>query len=226
MGPALIFVVFIAIAAAIAYFSFQAKKKRRLAFAAMAKQLAFQYAINDPFNTLAEPFALFGKGDGRGVENVLWGTWNGMEARVFDYWYYEESTDSKGDRTRSYSRFDCVLAPIEAACAHLIIDHENLFTRIADHLSFHDIEFESEDFNKRYNIKCSDKKFANDFIDARMIDFLMQHGEGFAFEVAADRLLAAYKKVQPNQIIPLMGTMKAFRDEVPKVVFSLYPKAG
>ncbi len=226
MGPLWIFVLFAVVAGAVAYFAYLAKKKRRLAFASMAKQLGFQYAITDPFNTLAEPFALFGKGEGRGVENVIWGTWNGMETRVFDYWYYEESTDSKGNRSRTYYRFDCALAPIAVMCSHLTIDHENFFTRMADHLSFRDIEFENEEFNKKYNIKCQDKKFANDFVDARMIDFLMLHGQGYSFEVATDRMLVACKKIDPVAIIPLMGTMKAFVDQVPKVVFSLYPKAG
>jgi len=226
MAPILFFVGFAAIVAAIIYFSIQAKKKRRQGFALMARQLGFEFAITDPFNTLGEPFALLQKGDGRGVENVSWGVWNEMETRVFDYWYYEESTDSKGNRSRTYYRFDCVLAPIEAACGHLRIDHENMFTRLADHLAMHDLEFENEAFNKMYNIKCESPKFANDFLDARMMQWLLDHGPGYSFEVCADRLLLVHGKVHPEEIVPLIGTLRGFRDEIPRVVFSLYPKAG
>jgi hypothetical protein len=147
-----------------------------------------------------------------------------MELRQFDFWYYEESTDSKGNRSRTYYRFNCVLCPIEASCANLTIDHENLFTRLADALSFHDIEFESQEFNRKYNVKCSDKKFANDFVDARMIAWLMQHGDGYSFEASADQLLVAHHRLKPVELTPLLGTAQGFSNAVPRVVFELYPK--
>ena len=122
MGP-LVFVVFVVLAAAAAYLSYYFKRKRRQGFALIAGQLGLQYAPEDPFGTLAEPFALFSKGDGRGVENVLWGVWQGMELRAFDYWYYEETSNSKGGTSKTYYRFDCVIGQIDAMCVHLTIDH-------------------------------------------------------------------------------------------------------
>jgi len=211
---------------AIAWLSFVAKQKRRQGFATMALQLGFEYSPQDPFGILAEPFALFEKGDGRGVENVLWGRWQDLDVRLFDYWYYEESTDSKGNRHRTYYRFDCVIALVEAACSRLVIEHENLGTRLANALTFHDIEFESEDFNKTFYVKSPDVKFANDLIDARMMDWLLAHGKGFSFEVDGTELLCSCKKIQPMAIVPLLGTAKAFRDHIPRVVTSLYPSAG
>ena len=46
-------------------------------------------------------FTFFTKGDGRGCENVLWGRWQDLPLAVTDFWYYEESTDSKGSRSRT-----------------------------------------------------------------------------------------------------------------------------
>lgn len=226
MGWVLVSVAIGLIAAGVAYGSYYLKKRRREGFALVASQLGLQYSPEDPFGTLGEPFALFEKGDGRGVENVVWGTWQELDVRVFDYWYYEESTDSKGHTTKSYSRFDCVVAPIDAACSRLVIGHENIGTWLAGALSFDDIQFESEDFNKAYYVKSPDAKFANDFIDARMMEWLLKNGEGFSFEVAADRLLCFCRKVGPMEIVPLLGTAKAFRDRIPRVVYSLYPKPG
>jgi hypothetical protein len=219
-----VFVVIAVVAGAAAYLAYYFKKKRIQGLAAAAKQLGLRFSQSDPFGTLSEPFQLLHKGDGQGVENVMSGLWQGMNLRQFDYWYYEESTDSKGHRSKSYYRFNCVIAPVDAACAHLTIDHENLFTRLADALSFHDIEFESEEFNRAYQVKCSDKKFANDFVDARMMDWLLQHGEGYTFEVAGDEILCAHKRLRPTELIPLLGTAKAFRGAVPRVVFELYAK--
>ena len=105
MGFAWIFVLFIVVGGGIAYLSYSLKKKRQQGLAFAAKQLGMQFALDDPFDTLVEPFDLLSKGDGRGVENVMWGTWQDIECRLFDYWYYEESTDSKGNRSRTYYRF-------------------------------------------------------------------------------------------------------------------------
>jgi len=210
----------------VAWLSFVAKQKRREGFVTMAMQLGFQYSPQDPFGILAEPFALFQKGDGRGVENVLWGRWQDLDVRLFDYWYYDESTDSKGNRTRTYYRFDCVIAPVDAACSRVVIEHENLGTRLANALTFHDIQFESDDFNRAFFVKSPDAKFANDLIDARMMQWLLGNGTGFSFEVDGTELLCSCKKIQPTAIVPLLGTAKAFREHIPSVVASLYPAAG
>lgn len=224
MAFPVIFIGFIALAIGAFYLSYLAKKKRREGFALVAKQLGMEYWPEDPFGLLAEPFALFQKGDGRGVENVIAGPYQSTDTKAFDYWYYEESTDSKGHTSKTYSRFDCAVMPIDAACSPLTIENENVLTRLADALSFHDIEFESEDFNRMFNVKSPDKKFANDFVDGRMMQWLLQNGKGTAFEIMGDRLLAYRRKLSPMEIVTLLGISKAFLDHVPNVVYSLYSR--
>lgn len=222
----LIFLGFIGLAIGAFYVSYRAKKKRREGFAFVATQLGMEYSPQDPFGLLSEPFALFRKGDGRGIENVIAGPYQSIDTKAFDYWYYEESTDSKGNRTKTYSRFDCVVVPIDAACSPLTIANENVLTRLADSLSFHDIEFESEDFNRMFNVKSPDKKFANDLIDGRMMQWLLQNGKGTAFEIMGDRVLSYRRKLSPMEIVTLLGISKAFLDHVPRVVYSLYSRAA
>jgi hypothetical protein len=219
----LLFALFAGIAAGVAYLQYQAKLARQREMGAAARSQGLDFSIQDPFSTLSEPFALLRKGDGRGVENVLWGVWNGLEVRAFDYWYYDESTDSEGHTSRSYHRFDCVLMLVDARCPHLSISEENVFTRIADALTFHDIEFESEEFNRRFDVTGEDERFASAFCDARMMQWLLEQGDGYAFEVVGDRLLCSGKRVDPAAIVGLLGTAKAFRDRIPDVVRSLYP---
>ncbi len=202
--------------------SFYLKQKRRQELAAMARQLGLEYSATDTRGCLGLPFALLSKGDGRGTENVLWGTWQSTPVTEFDYWYYEESTDSNGNRSRTYYRFSCAVTEIDAFCSHLTIDRENVLTRLADHLGLHDIEFESEDFNRAFNVKGKDRKFANDFIDARMMQHLLQVDRAFQFEVSGKWLLCFSKRRKPTELIPLLGTLKQFRDHVPRVVYELY----
>ena len=106
------------------------------------------------------PFRLFAMGDGRRVELVLTGEHNGLPLRLFDYWYYDETTDSHGNRTKSYHRFTCGVLTFPASCPHLRLGHEGFFSRSGSHMGMHDVQFESDEFNKQFRVKCDDQKFA------------------------------------------------------------------
>jgi hypothetical protein len=221
LGPVFLFCI---AAAALFYYQQQRKLERQRGMRAVAFGQSLGFSLDDPFDTVSEPFSLLQRGDGRGVENVMWGTWQGLEVRAFDYWYYEESSDSKGHRSKRYYRFDCLLTLVDARCPQLQISEENLFTRLAGALSLRDIEFESEEFNRRFRVKGRDERFATAFCDARMMDWLLRHGEGYAFEVVGDRLLCWTRRVPPAEMVHLLGTAKTFREQIPAVVRSFYPK--
>ena len=221
--PAVFILLGLVVVAGAAYLSYLAKQRRREAFATMAQQLGLSYSMQDPFGLLSEQFALFSKGDGQGMENVVYGVWQGIDLRAFDFWYFERTSDGKGGSSKTYYRFDCAIVPIDAACMRLTITHENVLTRLADALSFHDIEFESEDFNKAYNVRSADKKFANDLIDARMMQWLLADGRGYSFEIIGSEVLCYTSKIAPLAFVPLLGTAKGFLEHVPEVVHSLYP---
>jgi hypothetical protein len=222
-GFLVLFFLFLLAAVGIAALAYQAKLRRQKELGTVARGQGLDFSIVDPYDTLGEPFSLLNRGDGRGVENVMWGFWHDLEIRAFDYWYYEESTDSNGHRSKTYHRFDCVLAPLEARCPRLEIAEENVLTRIADAFTFRDIEFESEEFNRRFNVKGDDRRFATAFCDARMMEWLLLHGDGYAFEVVGDRLRCWCRRVKPAGIVHLLGTASAFREQIPAVVRSLYP---
>ena len=219
---ALIVVAVVAFIAGGVYLSYYLKKRRRQELALAARQLGLQYSDSDPFSLLSLPFHLLELGDGRGTENVMWGTWQEIDLKEFDYWYYDESTDSKGNTTRSYHRFSCVVTELPASCAHLTVQREGFLTRMADHLGFHDIEFESEEFNRAFQVKCPDRKFANDVIDSRMMQWLLCTRERWAFELSGSYLLCYSKRLRPIELTPLLGGLKGFRDHIPRVAWSLY----
>jgi hypothetical protein len=220
-----VFVLFGLVAVGIAYLSYCLRRRRREELGAMARQLGLEFSPDDPFVCLSYPFTLFSRGDGRGVENVMWGVWHEMPVREFDYWYYEESTDAEGHRSRSYQRFSCAVTEIEAGCSHLVVDRENLFTALADRIGLRDIEFESDAFNRAFNVKSEDRKFANDLLDSRMMTWLLGADSAFRFEVSGRWVMAYGKKRRPADLIPLVGTLRQFREHVPHVVYELYPVA-
>jgi hypothetical protein len=221
--PVLIFVVIGLIAIGGGALAWYLKQQRIKGLAAMARQLRLRFSKEDAVGCLGFPFALLTKGDGRGAENVMWGTWQGIPVTEFDYWFYEESTDSQGRTSRSYSRFSCAVTEIPAACSQLALARENILTRLADHVGLHDIEFESEAFNRAFNVKARDRKFANDLVDARMMQWLLGVDGRFQFEVAGSWILAYARRLRPTELVPLFGTARQFREHVPRVIFELYP---
>ncbi len=225
-GSIAIVVLIVAAAIAGAWISFYLKRKRRQELAFMARQLGLTFSVEDVQGCLDLPFRLLAKGDGRGTENVMSGAWQGMPVREFDYWYYEESTDSKGHRTKTYYRFSCAVTEIDAACSPITIDREGFLTRLADAIGLDDIRFELEEFNDAFNVKAKDRRFANDLVDQRMMRFLLGTDPAFEFEACGKWLLCFSKRRRPTDLIPLLGTLRSFAEHVPRVVFELYGPGG
>jgi hypothetical protein len=222
MGVLLVILVLAAIAGGV-YLSFYFKRKRREALAGFARQYGMTYSPDDTFGIVNYPFHLFSRGDGRGCENIMYGDWKGMPVQEADYWYYEETTDSNGRRSRSYSRFSVVVANAGVDVPAVSVEKENLMTRLADHVGLHDIEFESEDFNRAYNVKSGDREFCFKLIDARMMQWMLGTDGQFGFEVAGPRLLVYCKRRGPTELVPLLGTAKAFNDHIPNLVRTEFP---
>jgi hypothetical protein len=223
---AVAFVVLGVVAVASVVIGYVLKQRRREAFGRFALAHGLDHSVDDPFGLLGWPFSLFRRGDGRGIENVLSGPWKGEPIQAFDYWYYTEQQTSKGGRTRSYRHFSCVLVQVPAAFPHLEMAREGVFTRLADHLGMEDIEFESPEFNRRYNVKAENRRFAYELLDGRMLEWLVGFDQGMAFEVVGNRILAYGPRRKPHLLMPMIETARMFRDRIPRVALTLYPLAG
>ena len=130
----------------------------------------------------------------------------------------------QGGRSRSYHYFSCALTELPIDAAAVTIAPETLFTRIADHLGFEDIQFESDQFNRDFRVKGRDHKFATDLVDARMMQWLLGT-PGWSFELTGPYLLCYCGRLKPTALIPLLGTLEQFRDHIPRVVYDLYGTA-
>jgi hypothetical protein len=199
----------------------QLKQRRRSELHAVAMVHGLRFAPSD-HGILGLPFRLFKRGDGRGLENVLWGEWQDQPLRVFDYWFYEESNASRGGRKRRYYHFSCVLLEIPAYLPRLEVTREGPLSRISDHMGLRDLEFESEEFNRRFQVSAPMRSFAYEFIDARMIRWLLSLEENYCFETSGTHVLFYCKRVRPAAVIPLMWAATAFRKRIPRLVWNLY----
>lgn len=227
MGAGIFILIVLAIAV-VAYLQWQAKQKRREAIHEWAVRQGLSYSAEDPIG-IPQTFSSFGllnRGDGRGCENVLQGTWNGLPVIEADYWYYNESTDSEGRTSRDYDRFSIVIVEIEAWVPNVSIERENVLTRLADHVGMRDIEFELEEFNRRFNVKCQDREFAYKLLDARMMEYLLDKAGGICVEVEGGHALVWQGRIGVEGMMELLYRAKGFVDNVPRLVWNEYGKAA
>jgi hypothetical protein len=206
----------------IAYFANQASNARIAGFRDLARRLGLTYAPTDQ-DLISLPLPLLSAGDESRRSS---GTFGGCDLTASDFAYEEHSTDAEGRRTTSTFTFECVTTRYDASGPRLRIAEENVLTRLADAVGMDDLRFESERFNEAFNVKSNDPRFATAFVDARMIEWLLAHGRGCAFEVAGDRILVAHRRMDVEAIPTLLGTVAAFVAQIPRVVASLYPKSG
>lgn len=216
------FFVLLALAAgALVFLQYQRRAQRRHAIAqqALLQNRAFHHA--DVEGLVHLDFTLFRIGDGRGVENVVAGP---DDLRLFDFWYYVESESQNRQSSRSYSRFTCAVLRVPGVwMPNLTIARETLGSRLKDHVGFRDLEFESEAFNRAWEVQARDRQFAFAFLDAQMIEWLQMAGTTYRFETCGDRLLVAAGQQDPAGFFALEHVVRGFEAHIPRVVAELFP---
>jgi len=115
----------------------------------------------------------FDQGYARTASNVVTGTVGDHPMVAFDYTYKEDSTDSNGKRKTSTYHFAVVAIGMPCALPELQVGPEGMFARIGKVLGMQDIELESEDFNRRFRVRCPDPKLATDILTPRTMEHLL-----------------------------------------------------
>jgi len=178
--PCIVFPAFIALAAALIVFGILRARRRREAMARLAAELGFEYYPDDPWS-LEDKYAmfeLFGRGHSRGASNVICGEVDGRAVVAFDYRYTTGSGKNKS--THSYQ---ALVMGLPILAAGLRMRTETVFDRLASWVGWDDIDFESDEFSRRYHVASEDRRFAYDIFHARLIEYLLACGQAPGLEM-------------------------------------------
>jgi hypothetical protein len=168
---------------------------RRASFQDQAEQAGLRSEPGDPFGLLDSPFALFGRmASVRDIENTATGTRNGVRTVVADYWYAPSSDPQLDD----YLRYTCVLTDTPAWWPDLSVVPESLAARLRSTVAMSDIGTESEAFNRRFEVRSADPRFASAFLDARMIEWLLQVDPGVGFHISGANQMTVRPRATPR----------------------------
>jgi len=180
------------------YFQYQAALLRRQMWQQIAARLKMRYSPKDRWGIPNKfKFALFQEGRRRRVSNCLDGMYQKVPVILFDYRYL-----TGWGRSEKTHELSALLARLNIKCPHLVVRPETAMGRFAAFLGMGDIQFEFEEFNRTFNVKCEDKKFAYDVCHPEMMEFLLRyptmtwelHGNHlliYCFEMKFDRQCVA-----------------------------------
>lgn len=218
----LLFIGFIALVGVVAYLSHLQAKKRREAFERLAMELGFRF-YPEKDRSFARNYSFLehmDDGSKRYAFNRLSGEVEGQRANIFDYHYETYSRDSKGNRRTHHHYFSIFTLGLSASFPELNIEREGFFSKIGQALGFDDIDFESLEFSKRYKVKSRDKKFAYDFCNAQMIDYLLRQ-QDLIIEVDGNTLALTFKgKLSIEAIRPNFERLQKIRSLMPNYLFN------
>src|SRR5262249_53195104 len=144
------------------------------AFRAWAAAHGWTYATRDDSYRDMPWGAPFGTGSGRAAFDVLQGSWGDRPALCFTYRYQTETSNGKTTQTENHW-FAIYSLHLPRSLPELRVSKEGIFSSIARKIGIHDIEFESEDFNRAFKVKADDRKFAYDVVNPQMMQLLMDN---------------------------------------------------
>jgi hypothetical protein len=204
----------------------QRRAERDRSIATLAESLHLTYSPLDLFGDLWQPFHFFGLGADRGVENVLAGSVDDVEVRVFDYWY-EQVNDGSFEVVDGRRRFTCGVVAVPASCPKLAVQPRTTIDDLIGLVGGDVLPLELEAFNRRFRVRCEDQRFAIAFLEQRMMEALLRMPVPVAMASSEDRVLLVARQLPVGQVALLLRAVASIRHAFPRSLPSLYPlRAG
>ena len=190
---------------------------RRASFEGQARELGLRAERGDPLGLLESGFALFHRAaSAREIENTARGRRDGLELALVDYWLAPTSAPQRDD----YERFTCVVTPAPSGWPDLSAVPEGVASRLRSTFALPDIETESEEFNRRFEVRSTDRRFALALLDPRMMQWLLGQALGVGFESLGGRLMVFRPRATTSvddlaRAVELHGR---FLEQIPRLV--------
>jgi len=204
-------------------FSIVSTKKRVTAFTAWANQHGWTYAEADSrYDYMPWGFP-FDAGHDKKASDILTAPDGPNRALCFTYRYKTTTTTSDGHggtRTSEETHYFAIYSlHLSKSLPGLRVTKEGLFGKLARMVGMHDIEFESEAFNREFKVKGDDRKFASDVVNPPMMQFLLD-GDAPGFTIAGDDIVLAKRgRLKLETVEPTVAYLQAVLTHVPNFVW-------
>jgi hypothetical protein len=210
--PALMVLAFVAVTAG----GWWLQSRRQKALQAWVAGIGWTWVGADPALVTRWQGQPFGVGTARRATDAVLGTFGPYRALSFTYGW---TTGSGKNRARHTAHVVALALPTYLPRLQLTAD--GLGAKIATALGGQDIEFESDDFNRRWRVEANDPKFAHDVLHPRLLERLAAPQTphvGIRIE-GTDILAWASGPTDTDRLAPVLGTLRAVVDATPRFVW-------
>lgn len=203
------------------------QKKRSAEMAYMAKKMgmrmdrAFDRRMHSVHRFLRKV-----KGSRRYALNVISGQCQGHSVTIFEYHYqrYFKCKSYEFSKYIEHNYLSFFVLDLESEFPVLTVKEERpvskLLARIADAIGRGDIDFESHEFSEKYDVRGHDKKFAYDFRNTKMMEYLLKQ-TSVPIEVEKTALAICFPQgIERADIEPRLKHLVNIRNRMPDYLFA------
>lgn len=210
--PFLVFAVVAIIVVAALWYSYRKNQQRRDALFAMSNTLGMTFSIEDPFYIpdIYECCDWLSTGDSREASNVMAGQLGRFPCKAFDYKYCTGSGKSRETHMMSF-----VLVDTDVPFHTLTIRPEGFLDKLAGAIGFNDIDFESEEFSRRFYVGSADREFAYGVVHAKMMEYLLDNPQWSLQMVGRSVIVCNHRLFEPAELLQTMTFLRGFMDLIP-----------
>jgi hypothetical protein len=203
------------------------QKKRSAEMAFMAQKMGMQLdrALDRRMDTI-HGFLRKVKGSRRYALNVISGRSQGHSVTIFEYHYqrYFRCKSYQFSKYIEHNYLSFFVLDLESELPVLTVKEERpasaILARIADALGRGDIDFESHEFSERYDVRGDSKKFAYDFCNTKMMEYLLEKAS-VPIEVEDTALAICFPQgIEQTHIEPRLKHLVNIRERMPNYLFA------
>ncbi len=203
------------------------QKKRSAEIAFMAEKIGMQMdrALDRRMDKIHR-FLRKVKGSRRYALNVISGKSQGHSVTIFEYHYqrYFKCKSYEFSKYIEHNYLSFFVLDLERELPVLTVKEEQpaskILARIADAIGRGDIDFESHEFSEQYDVRGNDKKFAYDFCNTRMMEYLLEK-TSVPIEVEKTALAICFPgAIEQWDIEPRLEHLVNIRERMPEYLFA------
>ena len=203
-----------------AYINTRVRRAVRNAPRTGAELLGLKRETEDPFGILGYPIALFARGSDPAINELVWGTWNGLDVRVFAVSLLAPTLPGHPPRRASFA---CALTPLVADFPASVIEPSTFVTRIERAPTAPAVEIDDSRFAAAFHVWSEDPAFARALLDQDLRDWLGTLDSRWGVEVHGKIALVYGPRPDRPDVVSILEVLKDFADQVPKDVLAAHP---
>jgi len=199
----------------------RADRAERARRATGAEILGLRRETSDPFGLLAYPVQLFERTTEPMIDELVWGTWRGLEVRVFGTSFRAPSLSGDDVRTS----FAGAISGLPVGAPAVVVEPQVFVTSLERPPALERVEVGDPAVDEAWGVWAADATFARSLLDQDVRAWLASLGERWALEVTARIAMVYGPAPERPDVFEVLETLKGFLDRLPQDLRSPGPPA-